>query len=216
LSSGGVVVAEATPARIKVPLLNPHRDGALRGGVGGLVALLARGSGGFASLGFLGAAGEARSTATSVDFVLQLLPRRIGVLSIAGVEFVRSCIGELGRRVFQEWDGGLKMADLTRSPDSVGEERRIRELASAGRIPGRRAPAKMAPPWAGFYFGSASLCGYGASSSPSMVVVGSGSLPVVLFFSFFGFFCLLLVMLLIRFLWMISVCSGACNLVVDG
>jgi hypothetical protein len=74
----------------------------------------------------------------------------------------------------------------------------------------------MAPPWAGFYFGSASLCGYGASSSPSMVVVGSGSLPVVLFFSFFGFFCLLMVMLLIRFLWMISVCSGACNLVVDG
>jgi hypothetical protein len=46
----------------------------------------------------------------------------------------------------------------------------------------------MAPPWAGFYFGSASLIDYGASSSPSTVVVGYGSLPVVLFFFFFRVF----------------------------
>jgi hypothetical protein len=47
------------------------------------------------SLGVRDEAGVARSTTTSVDFVLQLLPHRIGVLSVADVEFVRSCIGEL-------------------------------------------------------------------------------------------------------------------------
>jgi hypothetical protein len=112
LSSGGVVVAEATPARIKVPQLNPHHDDALRGGVGGLAALFARGFGGFVSLGFLGVAGKARSTTTLVDFFLQLLPRRIGVLSIRGCG-IRE---ELHRRARQEgvlgagwWfeDGGL-------------------------------------------------------------------------------------------------------------
>jgi hypothetical protein len=91
------------------------------------------------SLGVRDEAGVARSTAASVDFVLQFLPHRIGVLSVADVEFVRSCIGELGRKVLQELDGGLKAADWACPPDNVGVERQIRELTSVGRIPGRHA-----------------------------------------------------------------------------
>jgi hypothetical protein len=63
------------------------------------MSLSARGSGGFGSLGFLDVVGEARSTAASVDFVFQPLPRRIGILSVASVGFVRSCID---RRAQQE------------------------------------------------------------------------------------------------------------------
>jgi hypothetical protein len=44
------------------------------------------------SLGVRDEAGVARSTTTSVDFVLQILPHRIGVLSVADVEFVRRAI----------------------------------------------------------------------------------------------------------------------------
>lgn len=87
------------------------------------MALSAPGSGGSASLAFLD--GEVRSTAASADFVLQLLPRRISILSIADVEFVRSCFGELGRSVFQELGGGLKAADLACPLDSAGEEQQI-------------------------------------------------------------------------------------------
>lgn len=204
------MVAEATPARIKVPQSNPHLDDAPRGVVGRMVALSARGSGGSASLGFLDVAGGARSTVASLDFVLQLQPRRTGALSVAGAEFVRSCIGELCRRVFQELGGRLKATDLACSPDGVGVKRQIRELTSVGRIPGRRAPAIMALPVAGLYFDSESHCGDGAESSPMKVVVGVGRSVLQFFVCCFlpppghaSVFSLL----------MVSVYFGACNLV---
>jgi hypothetical protein len=81
------------------------------------------------------------------------------------VEFLRSCIGELGRKVLQEMEGCLKAADLAYPPDNVGVERWIRELTSVGRIPSRHAPAKMALPLASFFFDPESHCGDGADSS---------------------------------------------------
>ena len=83
------MVVELPPEQIMVLQLIPHRDGALLGGVGGLAALSARGSGGSMELGFLGVAGEARMAAMPEDFVSLLLPRRSGVSSGAGVEIGR-------------------------------------------------------------------------------------------------------------------------------
>lgn len=161
------MVVEATPARIKVPWLNPHRGGAF-GIVGELMASSACGSAGSASSVCQDAAGEARSTTASVAFVLQIRPRRNGVCSGAGVRFGRNCTGDTltGRPVLQKQEGGLMAADLAIFPDLVGVLRRIREMTSVGRFPGRRAPSVMVPPLVDLFIGSKSLCGNGADSFP--------------------------------------------------
>jgi hypothetical protein len=108
------------------------------------------------------------STTASVAFVLQIRPRRNGVYSGAGVRFGRNCTGDAstGRPVLQKQEGGLMAADLAIFPDLVGVLRRIREMTSVGRFPGRRAPSVMVPPLVDLFIGSKSLCGNGADSSP--------------------------------------------------